>query len=445
MDIVSRARNIIVRPAAEWPVIDTEPSSAGTLYTTYMIPLGLIGPIATFIGLTFIGITLPFIGTYRVPMVNGLTSAVISFVASLIGVYVWALIIDALAPSFLGQKNMLAALKVAIYTATPALLAGILSLIPALGPLRILAALYALYLLYIGLPILMKAPKEKALGYTVVTVLCAIVVGFVFAIVMGALRFSPLGAMMPSAFGPMSDHAASQAAAQKIASSVLGAAGGGTTDSQKAAETIVAGAIAAGKQAEAIDKAHGANSSNAADSTSGKDPADAKSEAAAVAAGAAVVGSMISGGKEKVEPVHFNALKALLPTEVAGLKRTHASGEATKAAGIATSMAEATYTEANGGQIDLKITDMANASGIMALGKMALSTESESDSGFEKNVVLNGQKVHEKWTNAGKSSELTALVGERFIVEVKGTGLDLSMAEKALEATDLGKLAAMKG
>jgi len=66
-----------------------------------------------------------------------------------------------------------------------------------------------------------------------------------------------------------------------------------------------------------------------------------------------------------------------------------------------------------------KIADMGKAGGIIALGQIASTTESESDSGFEKNVVLSGQKVHENWTTSDKQSELTALVGDRFMVEVK--------------------------
>ena len=54
-------------------------------------------------------------------------------------------------------------------------------MIPVLGILVVLASFYGLYLLYLGLPVLMRSPKEKAVGYTVVTVLCAILAGIVIA------------------------------------------------------------------------------------------------------------------------------------------------------------------------------------------------------------------------------------------------------------------------
>ena len=56
-------------------------------------------------------------------------------------------------------------------------------LVPALSFLQILG-LYSLYLLYLGLPLLMKAPEERALVYTVVV----IVVGMVIMAVISASR-----------------------------------------------------------------------------------------------------------------------------------------------------------------------------------------------------------------------------------------------------------------
>ena len=63
----------------------------------------------------------------------------------------------------------------AVYSSTAAWLAGIFNLILALGGLQILG-LYSLYLLYLGLPVLMKAPKEKALPYTGIVVLAGIII-----------------------------------------------------------------------------------------------------------------------------------------------------------------------------------------------------------------------------------------------------------------------------
>jgi len=105
-------------------------------------------------------------------------------------VFVLALIIDALAPTFGGQKNPIQALKVAAYSATAAWVAGIFGLIPALGFLGLLG-LYSLYLLFLGLPILMKAPEDKAMGYTLVVIVAAIVLGYLVSALTARLMWHP--------------------------------------------------------------------------------------------------------------------------------------------------------------------------------------------------------------------------------------------------------------
>jgi hypothetical protein len=182
MNIMERVKNLLLQPTQEWAVIDTELGTAADLYTSYIIPLAAIGPIASVIGWSLLGIKLPFGGSYRVPLINAVGHAVTTFVLALVGTYVLALIIDALALSFGGTKNDFQALKVAAYSSTAAWLAGIFNLIPALAFLQI-SGLYSVYLLYLGLPILMKAPQEKALPYTGVVIMAAIVVFGVIGVV----------------------------------------------------------------------------------------------------------------------------------------------------------------------------------------------------------------------------------------------------------------------
>jgi len=182
MDLVSRVKGILLSPKSEWATIDTEAASVSSLYTGYVMILAAISPICAFIGLSIIGTNI--LGTaWKSPMGPGLTYAISTYVMALVGIYVIALIIDALAPTFGGQKSQMQALKVAAYSATAAWVGGVFALLPALGIIALLLSLYSLYLLYLGLPVLMKAPKEKAVGYTIVVVICMIVVFVVAGIV----------------------------------------------------------------------------------------------------------------------------------------------------------------------------------------------------------------------------------------------------------------------
>jgi Yip1 domain len=191
MPLVDRVKNILLTPRQEWAVIDAEPTVPVELYKQYIMPLAAIGPVAGFLGSTIFGYRVPGVGTFRAPIGQAFASMVVTYLLTLGAVYVLALIIDALAPNFAGAKNQLQALKVAAYSSTASWVAGIFSLIPGLRWLGF-AGLYSLYLMYLGLPVLMKAPEEKALAYTILVILAALVLWLVIGLVAGSFLAGPV-------------------------------------------------------------------------------------------------------------------------------------------------------------------------------------------------------------------------------------------------------------
>ena len=163
MSIVQRAKDILLNPRGTWPVIDGEAATVKSIYVPYVVVLAAIPALAAFIGFSLIGMGGMGI-SMRIPVGSGLVTMIVSYILSLAMVYVLALIVDALAPTFGGTKNQINALKVVAYGATAGFLGGIFSLLPSLSILGVLAALYSIYLIYTGLPVLMKSPADKALG-----------------------------------------------------------------------------------------------------------------------------------------------------------------------------------------------------------------------------------------------------------------------------------------
>jgi hypothetical protein len=201
MALVDRIKNILLSPRSEWHVIDAEPATVGSLYAGYIAPLSAIPVVCQAIGMAVIGISIPFVGgSIKIPFGTAITNALVAYVLGLVAIYIVALIIDALAPSFGGTKNPVQALKVAAYAYTAAWVGGIFSIIPALGIITLIFGLYSLYLLYLGLPILMKSPPEKALGYTVVVIIATIVVMVVIFTIISSLGFG-YGGMMRGGAG----------------------------------------------------------------------------------------------------------------------------------------------------------------------------------------------------------------------------------------------------
>ncbi|MBB4223478.1 Yip1 family protein [Variovorax sp. 375MFSha3.1] len=191
MNLVERVQAILLKPKATWPEIDAEPADAASLYRNYVMILALIPALASFIGLSLIGVG-AFGVSFRVPLASGLANMIVGYVLSLVMVFVLALIIDAMAPTFEGTRSQIGALKLSSYASTAAFVGGVFSLLPSLSVLGALAALYGVYLLYTGLPVLMKCPPDKAVAYTAVVVVCAIVGGVVIAWVLALLTPSPM-------------------------------------------------------------------------------------------------------------------------------------------------------------------------------------------------------------------------------------------------------------
>ncbi|HWT12674.1 MAG TPA: Yip1 family protein [Allosphingosinicella sp.] len=198
VSLVERVKNILTTPKTEWARIDAEPATIGGIFTSYVLILAAIGPIAMLVGQQLFGVG-GFGFTWKPPIAYSVGSAVLTYLLSLAAVYVSSLVIDALAPSFGGTKDPVKAFKVAAYAATPGWVAGIFNIIPMLAWLALIGALYGLYLLYLGLPRLMRVSEDKAVGYTVVVVVVQIVLYFVAAFLVGMLVLSFFGAAMMTA------------------------------------------------------------------------------------------------------------------------------------------------------------------------------------------------------------------------------------------------------
>jgi len=388
MDTITRAKNICLTPKTEWPIIAEEQTPTGALITGYAAPLAAIGAVAGLIGGSLVGVTLPFAGTYRVPITAGFVSAIFAFVMAIVGVFILSLIISALAPTFGGQKNGAQALKVAVYSYTPAWLAGVLHILPLLGTLSIIAAFYGLYLLYLGLPRLMKCPEDKAAVYTGVIVVCAIVL----SIAIGAVGAAIVGAGM--------------------------VAGGGIASTRSSREVTFDKDSALGKLQALGDKLDASNKKAEAAEKSGD-------HAAAATAAAEGLATLFGGGR-RVDPVGVDQLKPFVPDTFAGLAKRSSRAEKNGIAGLMVSKAEAEYGDGADKRVTLEISDSGGASGLMSLAGWAnLEDEKDNENETESTHKVDGRLVHERQSKTGGTNEFAVVLGDRFVVG----GLDLRKLE----------------
>ncbi len=187
MNLVERAKNIIMTPKTEWAVIAAEEPNAMQILTGYVIPLALIPAVASVIGYGVIGSGM---GT---SLAWGIGMGIISFVSTVLGVYLTAFVVDFLAPNFGSQKNFGRAMQLVAYAYTPAWVAGILNIVPAIGILASLAGLYGLYLMYLGFPYTMKTPEDKIIIYLIVAIVALLVIYMILGAILTAIVFAVLG------------------------------------------------------------------------------------------------------------------------------------------------------------------------------------------------------------------------------------------------------------
>jgi hypothetical protein len=175
MNIFERVYRILVSPTTEWNIIEHERGDLSYLLNSYVAVLATIPALSGLIGFSAIGVGVPDVGTVRVPVFSGLLGAVFGYLSAFVVVYLLAVIINGLAPRFDASKSFPEALKLAAYSYTPVWVAGIFLLLPGLRFLTVLG-LYGFYLLWRGLPTLMKAPEQKSLPYAAAVVFGAIVI-----------------------------------------------------------------------------------------------------------------------------------------------------------------------------------------------------------------------------------------------------------------------------
>jgi hypothetical protein len=168
--LVERVKGILFQPRGTWAAIDTEPTTTAALYVRYVIPLAGLAAVARLIGVAFVGF--PVIA--RPPLLSVLVWAALYFGFELLAVDIIAFVIDWLAPRFGAQWSPIQALKVAAYARTPLWIAGLALVVPTLQVVAIVVgALYSIYLLWLGIPELMKAPKHRMPVYALATVVAA--------------------------------------------------------------------------------------------------------------------------------------------------------------------------------------------------------------------------------------------------------------------------------
>jgi hypothetical protein len=181
----TRVKNILLNPVAEWEVIKQETTGKNVLLLNYALPFIVLIGVCIFLGnIIFHMRYFSFTGS--------LLSALVTMISAFAAIYISAIVINELAPSFGTQKNSEAAFKLVIYSFTAYFIAAAASSLLSITGIRMilsLCGLYSFYLLYIGMKPIMGTPEDKHAGYFLVSLLVIIAVYVVISIILGLIFF----------------------------------------------------------------------------------------------------------------------------------------------------------------------------------------------------------------------------------------------------------------
>lgn len=382
--LIDRVKNILIQPRAEWERIAQERTALPQLLMGYVLPLAALSALCTFIGLSIVGAG-AFGYSVKIPIVQGLVGAVLQVALSLFWVWLLGVIINALAPTFGSEQSQMRANQLAAYAPTAGLVAGVLTILPALSILAIVGALYSLALLYMGLKRMMNTPEDKRLPYFLSIVAAAIVAGLILAVALGAVQ--TMVGRTGFAFG----------GAQPQAQGELRLPGGQTVDmSELEAATKQIEDMAANPQA---------------------------------AAGAAAIS--------------MEQLRALLPeTLPGGLIRT---GVETGSSGAMGGVASASGVYESGEQrIEVEITDMGPLGALAAMGGAfgAQSTREDAD-GYERMTSVDGRMTIEELSRSANTAKYAVMAGNRVLISAEGRNVGPDAVRAAVNAVGVARVEAL--
>ncbi len=383
--LIERVKNLLIQPRAEWERIATETTPLPRLLTGYVLPLAAIAALCSFIGLTFVGFGM-FGVAVRVPLVASLSSAVLQVAMALGSIWLLALVIKALAPTFGTEPDENRANQLAAYFPTAGFIGSFAAILPALGILAVIGGIYSLVLLYMGLLRVMKTPDDKRLPYFFAIIVSALLIGIVCATVLGSVR--NIVAPGPGMFGMFgAPHR------EETMQGSLTLPNGDTVDLGKLQ--------AAAKQIQGM--AEGAQGASAATAIS------------------------------------MDQLRAMLPdTLPGGLIRTSLETNTTGAMG---GVANAQGVFESGEQrITLSVTDLGAMGALAALGSAyGVQHAREDADGYERVTEVDGRMTIEELSRANHTAKYGVIASRRLLLQAEGSNVTPEQVRAAVETIGVAR------
>ncbi|XAH22852.1 Yip1 family protein [Xylophilus sp. GW821-FHT01B05] len=392
MTLIHRIQKLLLQPRMAWRRIEEESVSASRLWRQLLL-LALIPAASVGIGMSAIGAGGAGLSV-RLPWAHGLALAAATYLLLVLGVWLLAHVTAIVAPTFGGRADRLSAFSLAVHASSAALLGGVFLLLPSLAPLMLVAACYSAYLVFTGLPVLMRSAPQKTVPYTAVIVLAGAVAGLLVSSSMSYFTARGLGSAVITLRTP--------GGKLNLDANALGAASQQMADAAQRME--------------------------------------AASERQAATAQAPVTGTPpVTGGDPDGGAVPAPALKAALPETLGAFRRTAIEMQGGHMTGRATSNARADYSH-DEQRLRIEMLDLGSMSKLMADAGAAVQGERENSQLSERTWQENGRTLHESFRKDGSQAQYTTTLRNGVVVELTGQKMNLDEVKAASSLLDLAML-----
>ena len=162
--LLTHVWEILSEPRAAWARIRDESWTIPELYVRVVAPLALISPIAGFIGTTNFGWQIGAGAPLKLTVPSAAQISIVYFGAILITVFVIGALISWMSETYGAKQPLPRCVAIAAYAAVPLFLVGFFQIYPVLWInflIGLPALAYAVYLLYLGVPIVMNISAER--------------------------------------------------------------------------------------------------------------------------------------------------------------------------------------------------------------------------------------------------------------------------------------------
>lgn len=188
---------ILTHPDREWESIRADHETTSRLYLGHVLLLALIPAGAAYYGTTVVGWQVGDGDAVRLSQSSAAQLCLLFYAAMICGIYLIGKFIDFFSMTYGVDESEHRGIVLAAYTATPLFLMGIIAVYPVLWVNMIagvIAVCWSVYLLYEGIPILMKIPEERGFMFasSVLTVGLVMLVGlFAISVVIWSVGIGP--------------------------------------------------------------------------------------------------------------------------------------------------------------------------------------------------------------------------------------------------------------